>query len=549
MLTISLQYITKTPISYYFFKYIFFGTLTTLAFTVISFWNTDTYFSFSNNTLLPTIAVGFIIYTFFTIAFTAITSSVMTLLLISLLKIASLKKYTATGEPLIFGDISHIHHLPLALNYISAKNFAVVVIALFLLLGYNFIFNLPQIRRKWWRYASLLMAFLILGINSQTFAQKAAFSVRNYGLPYYSWDWPYNQKQNGLAIHLIQTGNRPVPVEISMAQRNEFQQYSSEAIPSNNSPQTFIMILCESCWYDDDTFKSTFAPLTKKATASFRGVSSEYGGGTANATFEFITGLPARNPAVSGIVYQEYRDYLSEHNSTLPSHLKLNGIRTESIHNYNKAFWFRNVVEPKLGFERFTGIEDMIYNATDNDYPSDHFLFNHAVSIIKENRASRKLFMHLATMHTHGPYHSRDDDDGTQHYQEKLVKTVNHINEFINEVRSLDPNSIILIYGDHKPSLPKLSHFLNKNKHMQGDVPVLLFDPDTDRAGKAQLELNGKPFYCMSATLSSIYYNMILPTSRYTDKGCKSYDNTKYETLSGSIPAWLYTAALFDQYN
>lgn len=540
--------ITKqAPITYILFKFVAFGILTSVIFTVISFWDGGSKASLSVNTVLATAIIGFALYTTLIIAFSPSISTIITSLIIICLQISSHKKRTATGEPLIFGDISHTHHLSIVLNYIEYKQLIIAVALLFLFVGYNFVYHFFDLRRKWWQYFILICVLLLVGININSITLRAAAEAQNRGITYYSWDWPYNQKANGLAIHLIQTGNRPLPVNITIKQRREYKELVNAAVPSKGSPQTFIMILCESCWYDENTFKDIFEPLARNADVVLRGVSSEYGGGTPNTTFEFVTGLPARNPAISGIVYQEYRDYLSSTTSTLPAHLKSSGFRTESIHNYSKAFWFRSDVEPKLGFDRFTGIEDINYKATDHGYPPDSVLFNHTLSIIKENQGSKKLFMHLATMYTHGPYLPSDNDYGIKSYKEKLSKSLQSIGVFVNEVRRIDPDAVIFIYGDHKPGLPLLSRFISDNKHAQGDVPILLFDTDKERVKTVQLELSDKPFYCMSSSLSRIYFDMKLPASRYTDAPCQTYNKAKYELSSAAIPAWVYSAALFDR--
>src|SRR5690606_5826598 len=96
---------------------------------------------------------------------------------------------------------------------------------------------------------------------------------------------------------------------------------SSQIHPAANSPRKFIVILCESCWNDDRLFREEFKPLLDLDPVEMRGVSPVFGAGTPNATLELLSGLPTNNPAVAGVVYQEYRDYFGAHTATLPSYL------------------------------------------------------------------------------------------------------------------------------------------------------------------------------------------------------------------------------------
>lgn len=526
-------------------QFIFWGLTAALIFTWISFGSTLPKISLDFKPTLFTFGIGLILYSFLSIALSPITSAILTSSCVMTLHIASNKKIEITGEPLIFGDISHLNHISIALKYTSNKQSLLILAIIIFLSFYIILINKTKLQEKFKRYIILFVALFGVSLSFHPIIQYAANTIETHGLPYYSWDFPQNQKTNGLVLHLIQTGKRPAPIIITEDQKRDFRKLADKTIPLETSPNTLIMILCESCWYDNNTFKDAFTPLSNEADAVFRGVSPIFGGGTPNATFEFLTALPARNSSLSGIIYQEYRDYFSALTSTLPSHLQSSGFRTESIHNYLKDFWFRSTVEPKLGFDRFTGIEDIDYTAIDNGYPSDTVLFKKALSVIEENHDKNKLFMHLATMYTHGPYRTENDDGGVEHYRKKLSKSILDIREFVDEVRNIDPYAIILVYGDHKPGLPVTTKFIDQNKHMLGDVPVLLFDPIKHRAKSIGIELNEKPFYCISSALSRIYYGIDLPVSHYTKATCKAYDKEKYEAASESVPAWLYSAALF----
>lgn len=518
-------------------------------FTWLSFWNIDNEYPIDKKSILITFSLGFILFISLAIFLRNYISSFIILLISLLFLLANQKKISLTGEPLIFGDISHLHHLPVALKYTSYSHLIVIFSVIILLAIYYIRKNNDKNKQPIWRYALVVGAFLFLALHSSNVVKYIGDKIRFTGVMYINWDLPLNSRVNGLIVHLIQTGNRPSPTAITEDQRKEFEDLYVEAIPSQNSPKTFIMILCESCWHDETTFREAFEPLSQEASAIFRGISPVYGGGTPNSTFEFLVALPSQNSAVGGVIYQEYRDYFSTRTSTLASILQSNGFKTWSLHNYFKSFWFRSLVEPKLGFDQFISIEDMDFQSNGEDYPSDTVLYESALKKLNGRSAYDKVFMHLATVYTHGPYYSKNDDGGTEYYEGKLRKSILDTKNFITNVREIDPEAIVILYGDHKPSLPLLDNFLTMSRHAQGDVPILLFDPNHDRAAQLKDAANNKPFYCISSSIAQQYFEITLPTSVYTDESCTFYDKENYNFSAQNVPSWVYTAALFDEEN
>src|SRR5690606_25003910 len=127
-------------------------------------------------------------------------------------------------------------------------------------------------------------------------------------------------------------------------------------------------------------------PLLDLDPVEMRGVSPVFGAGTPNATLELLSGLPTNNPAVAGVVYQEYRDYFGAHTATLPSYLAGSGYQTVSVHNFMGQFWFRKRVEPKLGFGAFYGSEELLPGVVLTSYPHDEVLFDWTSNWLQERR-------------------------------------------------------------------------------------------------------------------------------------------------------------------
>ncbi|MEN6384584.1 MAG: sulfatase-like hydrolase/transferase, partial [Phycisphaerales bacterium] len=79
-----------------------------------------------------------------------------------------------------------------------------------------------------------------------------------------------------------------------------------------------------------------------------------FGGQTANAEFEFITGIPI---AFFSRQIVPYRLYCRREVQTAASVLSDRGYKTIMIHPYYRDFWSRNTVIPNLGFDEFISLE------------------------------------------------------------------------------------------------------------------------------------------------------------------------------------------------
>lgn len=516
--------------------------------TIVALWLTffagpGGFSSFDSRALLLTALFYISLFIILSSAFSSVSCFLLLVAPTALFSFASRKKEVLTGEPLIFGDITHLHNISIALRYAKPSWSGLAVLVVFFLLVAYVAFNARISRRKLMRAAiALLLAASAAAAGSGLFGKFGG----PLGVQYVSWDWPTNGRQNGLLVHLAQTSVRPAPAGLTEAQKAQFAAYEEGAtVHPGKAPPLFIEVLCESCWYNHALFHDNFAPLVKLDAVEMRGISPIFGGGTVNASFEMLTGLPTHNAAVAGILYQEYRDFFADHTSSLPSHLSRNGIETLSAHNFQRQFWFRNVVEPKLGFAAFYGIEDMNPPEGSADYfPRDNILFDFTLG--KLDGSSRPQFVQLATVHNHGPYMSEGEDGGRAHYLGKIDATVEDIAGFVDAVRKRYPQAVVLVYGDHKPALEALGDFRGSDKHSIGDVPVLLFDPDNERAQTVPQTLNNKPFYCYASSIADLYYGMKLPVSRFTDDVCRTYSADRYDDLSQSVPGWVYSAALFD---
>lgn len=515
----------------------------------------------------------------------AISSTCITLVVIYIFYYINSTKTALTGEPISFNDIFSGVNLSIAIKYISFKT-VVSTLALFALVTL-IIFTENRYLKNSGSFAFLIIASLItipltftpyfksIFGESSSLTQQINILSQGYDVTYYSWDWPRNVSAHGLPMHLIQTSVRKSIPSADLKERTEFEK-NYNIIPSLNqsSPNKIIYILCESCWYDNDNFKEYFTPLLKSGYKTFRATSPVYGGGTANAEFEFLTGLPSNSGVLSGIIYQEYSQFIKNNASTLPRNLHDLGYSTIAVHNNISSFWRRNIIYKKFGFDKFISLTEMggvpqehkINREQSQWQPDDFILYNSILDEIKKNK-NKKIFFHAITMSTHGPY-QRENDYGQKAYSLQLKEAIYRLTEFTQNLAKIDQNAIIIVYGDHKPALNRYfyehktlplnlfaqtgeedSDFIFKGSTTPkdiGDVPVFIKGGDEEVLNKLISDANGKPFFCISAIVDKYLLKSGLFSFNYNlQHGCMQSSPYDYHQMISITPPWVYSLTLF----
>jgi hypothetical protein len=483
-------------------------------------------------------------------------------------------KSSLTGEPLSWTTISgtanisiigHYVTLPLGLGLAFA---GILGISLFARFEWPLLLSRIQNNKK--VYVALA-AGLVLA-SSASYGGRTAADVVAYagnrilealGAKYDVFEWPKNVKKNGLGIHLVHTSLRHMPSHATPAEDARFRSLERRDSAQPDRARTIIMILCESCWYDDAHFRDVFQPLVRRGFTPFRGVSPVYGGGTVNSAFEMITGLPAHSEVLTGIIYQEYAPVISDEAHALPNYLSEEGYRTVAMHNNYGKFWNRSVIAPKMGYDEFHDIEDMGITPT-AEWADDSVLFHAAIREIDGN-SGKPLFMHLTTVYTHGGY-DRKGDHGEGSYREKLVKSISSTAEFVDEVHARDPNALVIIYGDHKPQLT--SYFVREGVFSQslfqkfgdldtdflfaddadrsivGDVPLWIRGADKRKVARFVSSANAKPLFCISTLFDQFFLSSGLPAFKFGQPICREYGKNGYNGTVSEYPEWLFSESI-----
>ncbi len=488
-----------------------------------------------------------------------------TVTVIYLLHVINQKKMQATTDPLMAIDLVSYGQTADLTSYIDLR-IAVAVGALVLALVASTVFQRAR-SRWWWRAAALLplsFALLLQTGWAPVLEQPVKRLLRDkLALSYERWDAASTSvRTNSLLGHIWFTaetinvpgrGDAPIP----------FYQNNSTLPPivdQSNVPLDVYLVLCEACWGPEHALQNTpIQHLLKQGFQARTAYSPEYGGNTANAEFEMLAGLPARK--LGGVVYTNFGVVMRKDAATLPRELHSQGYETYAMHNYRAAFWKRNIVYPKFGFEHLIFLEQMGWNG--QGWPDDALLFDAAWKQVARKAAANRFFF-LLTVHTHGSY-AEGKNHGYGDYTQRLDQTMRQLSAFVEKVRIHNRKekrrALFVVFGDHKPSLLKwfydegvfdrsmfsqigsgedsfrfVTTFTPEQRRRLHSVPLLAWSDDPNFGLSEWLDsVDDKPFYCVSSGLAS---RLLRPASDF-------YAAAQHFCQSGQMQETLFTQKIF----
>ena len=193
------------------------------------------------------------------------------------------------------------------------------------------------------------------------------------------------------------------------------------------------------------------------------------GAGTVNSEFEVLTGM---NIDDFGIGEYPYKTVLKETAcESLAYDLKSHGYQTFAIHNHEGDFYERNKVYPNLGFDVFTSVEYMWPDSyTVTDWAKDSVLVDEIRKAL--DSTARPDFVFAVSVQGHGSYPEDAEEDYVHHvsvssdtitdeaylhqisyYVNQLYEMDQFIGELLEMLRSRAEATVLVMYGDHLPSL------------------------------------------------------------------------------------------------
>ena len=386
-------------------------------------------------------------------------------LLMGVLYIGNAVKISFFGGPIMPDDVYALRSLLLVLegwHFIAA---AVPLAAIAALLLFNFTL------RHWSAYlASVLI--ILFGI---TLVYKPVSILqpldRNFGNSV--WDQRSNYLFRGATLYSLQEGARyfaeaHVPPDrdlaLSAAANLLDNAIENPTEPGQFTPRNVHIVLLESFWdpallkeagYNQDPLAPAFRRLWKQAGYS-HAMSPVFGGYTANAEFEILCGFPVVEDNV------KFERQLLNDVPCLPRLLTEYGYHTLASHPNVPVFWNRVNAYRRIGFQTYWSKLDFQLDDMNRNFLSDASLYRQVLEKISgfiDNK--QPLLNYIVTYFGHWNYPLNDARPNritatstvkeVSTYANTMYYKSLELMTFLEQLQARDPNSIIVLFGDHLP--------------------------------------------------------------------------------------------------
>lgn len=304
-------------------------------------------------------------------------------------------------------------------------------------------------------------------------------------LVFYS-DIPNVENNGRLTMLLYREAKRVLTLAATKPYRHR-QTYSQQAdrfaqeLEANNNKRNVHLVVLES-FLDPTLFrKASFSkdpvhPDFKVVFGNKLGfsISPVFGGGTAQAEFEVLCGVPALEQLTS----VEFNLFTGSAAECLPGILKRLGYRTVATNGFMPGFYNAISAYKGLGFgevyfpREYAGANETYFSNgddADNGYLFDGSLFAQNLQLVgkhlREN-ARRPLLNYMMTAYGHTPHildaqkrpeliqvKSRFEDEHLQRSVNQFYYRTQAIAAYVRTLIEIDPESLIILVSDHVPPL------------------------------------------------------------------------------------------------
>ncbi len=283
------------------------------------------------------------------------------------------------------------------------------------------------------------------------------------------WDQKENYAHNGFALAFA--------LNAPMANVKAPAGYSQAAIEAASPPAgasaalpferpDIVMVMSESFWDPALLPGVALSPDPLAATRKVRSGSvhsPEFGGMTANAEFEALTGFSNAFLPYGSIPYQQY---VRGEVPSLASFLREEGYETLAMHPFAGWFWNRAHVYEAFGFETFLSEENLPGLTKRGPLASDEALTEEIITRV--DAAEEPAFLFAVSLQGHGPYEpNRYKDAGIDveagvsewargsigTYAEGIADADRGLARLIEWAGKRERPTVVVFFGDHLPPL------------------------------------------------------------------------------------------------
>ena len=268
------------------------------------------------------------------------------------------------------------------------------------------------------------------------------------------------------------------PEKYSVSETKEIAARSAESAEMRNNtdiiPANIIVIMNEA-WADlgyAGDLRTNIDPMPyyhsmEENTIKGHTLVCITGGGTAKTEYEFLTGNSVKR--FPGMV--PYVSYFTHDQFSLVTTLQQQGYRALAMHPYKASNWNRPSAYQLMHFEEFITEKDFDEDAERiRSFITDRANYEKIIETVEEKEnADDPLFLFDITMQNHGGYKNNSyngdvyfedyegeegDSDAVNRYLSLSKVTDNALMYLIEYFRGVEEPTLILMFGDHYPSLP-----------------------------------------------------------------------------------------------
>ncbi len=288
-----------------------------------------------------------------------------------------------------------------------------------------------------------------------------AFAYEDYGYPYC------------LATTIFNTGIS-CPRDYSEKAVEKIIE-SEDSLPETGDSRPNILFLQLESFFDPTLVN--YLNVSEDPIPNFRKLMEEYssgyykvpsvGAGTANTEFESITGMSMH---YFGPGEYPYKGILEEETCESAAYvLKDLGYGTHAIHNNEANFYGRRRVFANLGFDTFTSSEYMSEqdDTNPNDWIRDRNLTKYILQAMESTEGPD--YVYTISVQGHGDYpeepvledpkitvsgsSTEAQDNKWEYYCNQIYEMDQFIGELVNALSQLDEDVVLVMYGDHLPTM------------------------------------------------------------------------------------------------
>lgn len=339
-----------------------------------------------------------------------------------------------------------------------------------------------NVSRRAYVISGFIMAVLVVSIfwirRSSTSVQALAENYTNISEAYENYGFVYCFTNS-----ILDTGIGR-PENYSEAAMNQLKNSLKKEENTQQTPN-IVMLQLES-FFDISSVKGlkfsgdplpNFHRLQKEYTDGLLTVPT-VGAGTVNTEFEVLTGMSQHD---FGVCEYPYKTILkSTASESICQDLSKLGYSRHSIHNNTGTFYGRNKVFANLGFNTFTSVEymnDVTLNP--NGWANDDII---ADEVIKSLDSTKGVdFTFGITVQSHGKYDGieltqkpyvtvsgapKGQEAAYQYYVNEIYEVDQMIGSLLDALERRQEPVILVLYGDHLPSLSLADENLEGHRNL-----------------------------------------------------------------------------------